>query len=95
MRPFAVLNAIIFGSAAAISFGLGGVLIIFLVLKGRYPEMLNELGALLQGGGMFALLTLCSGISLFATLKRRSWRHVAQGAMWVCVLILGFLYWPE
>jgi len=29
MRPFAVLNAIIFGSAAAITFGLGGVIVIF------------------------------------------------------------------
>ena len=39
MRPLAVLNAIVFGSAAAITFGLGGVLVIFLVLQGQYPQM--------------------------------------------------------
>jgi ABC-type molybdate transport system permease subunit len=95
MRPFAVLNAIVFGSSAAITFGLGGVIVIFLVLKGRYPEMLGEFGALLQGGAMFALLTAASGTSLFATLKHRAWRHAAQVAMWLCVLALVFLYWPR
>lgn len=95
MRPFAVLNAIIFGSAAAITFGLGGVIVIFLVLKGRYPEMLGEFGALLRGAGMFGLLTLASGASLAATLKRRAWRHAAQASMWLCVLALVFLYWPR
>lgn len=95
MRPFAVLNAIIFGSAAAITFGLGGVIVIFLVLKGRYPEMLGEFGTLLQGAGVFALLTLTSGTSLFATLKARSWRHAAQTLMWLCVLALVLLYWPR
>lgn len=95
MRPFAVLNAIIFGSAAAITFGLGGVIVIFLVLKGRYPEMLGEFGALLQGAGWFTLLTAASGTSLFATLKGRAWRHLAQAGMWLCVLALVILYWPQ
>ena len=95
MRPFAVLNAIIFGSAAAITFGLGGVIFIFLVLKGRYPEVLGEFGALLQGAGMFSLLTMAAGASLFATLKRAGWRHLAQAGMWICVLALAILYWPR
>jgi len=95
MRPFAVLNAIIFGSAAAITFGLLGVIVIFLVLQGRYPELLEEFGALLQGAGVFILLTAAAGTSLVATLKQRPWRHVAQAAMWLCVLAVGMLYWPE
>jgi cyanate permease len=95
MRPFAVLNAIIFGSAAAITFGLGGVIVIFLVLKDRHPELLGEFTTLLQGAGMFALLALASGTSLLATLKRRAWRHAAQGLMWLCVGALAFLYWPS
>ncbi|NLG76382.1 MAG: hypothetical protein GX535_09100 [Xanthomonadaceae bacterium] len=95
MRPFAVLNAIIFGSAAAITFGLGGVIFIFLVLRGRHPEVLGEFGALLQGAGMFSLLTMAAGASLFATLKRLTWRHVAQAGMWICVLALAILYWPR
>ncbi len=95
MRPFAVLNAIIFGSAAAITFGLGGVIIIFLVLKGRHPEVLGEFGPLLQGAGMFTLLALAAGTSLYATLKRLTWRHAAQAGMWLCVSALVILYWPR
>ncbi len=95
MRPFAVLNAIIFGSSAAITFGLGGVIVIFLVLKGRYPEVLGEFGALLQGAGMFSLLTMAAGASLFGTLKRTTWRHIAQAGMWLCVSALVILYWPR
>jgi hypothetical protein len=95
MRPFAVLNAIIFGSSAAITFGLGGVIVIFLVLKGRYPEVLGEFGALLQGAGMFSLLTAAAGASLFGTLKRTTWRHFAQAGMWLCISALVILYWPR
>lgn len=95
MRPFAVLNAIIFGSAAAITFGLLGVIVIFLVLKGRYPDVLGEFGTLLQGAGTFIVLTAAAGTSLFATLKSHPWRHAAQAAMWLCVLTVGVLYWPQ
>jgi hypothetical protein len=95
MRPFAVLNAIVFGSATAITFGLLGVLIIFLVLKGRYPEMISEFGALARSAGLFAALALASGASLFATLKGRSWRHFAQAGMWLCMVALAILYWPR
>ena len=48
MRPLTVLNAIILGSAAAITFGLTAVLIIYLILRGRYPELANEFGPLLR-----------------------------------------------
>lgn len=95
MRPFAVLNAILFGSAAAITFGLGGVIIIFLVLRGRYPEMLGEFAALLRSGALFALMAAASGTSLYATLKGLKWRHAAQAAMWLCLLALIALYWPR
>lgn len=44
MRPLAVLNAILFGSATAITFGLSGVLIIYLVLQGRHPQLAAEFG---------------------------------------------------
>lgn len=95
MRPFAVLNAILFGSAAAITFGLLGVIVIFLVLQGRYPEMLGEFGTLWRSGLVFALMAAVSGASLYATLKRLSWRHAAQGGMWLCLALLVYLYWPN
>jgi hypothetical protein len=95
MRPFAVLNAILFGSAAAITFGLGGVIVIFLALKGRHPEMLSEFAALLRGGAVFSLMAAASGVSLYATLKQLKWRHAAQAAMWICLIALIVLYWPR
>jgi hypothetical protein len=95
MRPFAVLNAIVFGSATAITFGLGGVIVIFLVLKGRHPEMIGEFGTLLRSAGLFAVLAGSSGASLFGTLKGSTWRHAAQAAMWLCLVALVILYWPR
>ncbi len=64
MRPLAVLNAIIFGSAAAITFGLLGVVVIFLVLKGSNPAMGSEFPALLRSSGVFLVLAAVSGASL-------------------------------
>jgi hypothetical protein len=95
MRPLAVLNAIIFGSATAITFGLGAVLVIFLVLKGRYPEMGEEFPALLRSSTLFAALAVVAGSSLFALLKERRWRWLAQAAMWLVVAGIVALYWPR
>lgn len=95
MRPLAVLNAIVFGSAAAITFGLGGVLIIFLVLKGSNPELGGEFPALLRSSAVFAALAAVSGASLFSLLKTLRWRWIAQAAMWSVVAGIAVLYWPR
>jgi hypothetical protein len=95
MRPLAVLNAIIFGSATAITFGLAGVVVIFLVLKGDNPEMSGEFPTLLRSSGVFAVLTAVSGASLLALLKTLKWRWLAQGAMWAVVAGITLLYWPR
>ena len=42
MRPLAVLNAIVFGSAAAITFGLSAVVVIFLILRGVIRSCASE-----------------------------------------------------
>lgn len=94
MRPLAVLNAIVFGSAAAITFGLTAVLIIYLVLKGKHPQLATEFGPLLRSSGQFAVLALSSGVSLYATLRGLRWRWIAQGAMWFTVAAIASLYWP-
>jgi len=95
MRPIAVLNAIVFGSAAAISFGLCGVVIIFLVLKGQYPEMRGEFPALVRSSAIFLVLAAVSGASLFAALKELRWRWLAQAAMWLVIAGIAALYWPR
>lgn len=94
MRPLAVLNAIVFGSATAISFGLCGVLVIFLILKGTHPELGNEFVPLARSAALFILLTAVSGSSLFATLQGLRWRLIAQGAMWFTLAATVAVYWP-
>ena len=95
MRPLAVLNAILFGSAAAITFGLGAVLIIYLVLQGRHPQLATEFGPLLRSSGMFAVLSIVSGLSLYGSLKGLNWRWTAQIAMWVMLGLTIAFYWPR
>lgn len=95
MRPLAVLNAIIFGSAAAITFGLSAVVIVYLVLQHRHPQLAAEFGLLLRSDAVFACLAAMSGISLFAMLKDLHWRWIAQTAMWFTVAATCAWYWPR
>ena len=95
MRPLAVLNAIVFGSAAAITFGLLGVVVIFLVLKGSNPAMNDEFPALLRSSVAFVVLATISGASLFGQLKALKWRWWAQAGMWTAIAGMALLYWPE
>ena len=95
MRPIHVLNAIVFGSAVAITFGLVGVLIIFLVLQGKQPQMSAELPVLARASGLFSTLALVAGASLYAMLKALPWRWAAQAAMWSMVAGIALVYWPR
>ncbi len=85
MRPLSVLTAIIFGSSTAISFGLVGVAVIFLILKGRYPQMSAEFPSLVRSSLVFIMLAGISGVSLLGLLKEQRWRWWAQGAMWAAL----------
>ena len=96
MRPLAVLNAIVFGSAAAITFGLGGVLVIFLVLQGQYPADARGIPCRWCAAARCSpLLAAVSGASLFGMLKGWRWRWLAQAAMWLVVAGIAALYWPR
>jgi hypothetical protein len=95
MRPLTVVNAIILGSAAAITFGLTAVLVIYLILRGRHPELASEFGPLVRSSLQFAVLTIVSAASFIAMLKTLRWRWIAQTAMWFTVLAIGLLYWPR
>jgi hypothetical protein len=95
MRPLTVVNAIILGSAAAITFGLTAVLVIYLILRGRHPELASEFGPLVRSSLQFAVLTIVSAASFVAMLKTLRWRWIAQTAMWFTVLAIGLLYLPR
>lgn len=95
MRPLAVLVAIIFGSSAAISFGLVATLIVLSILQGKYPHFSSELPALLRNSALFILLTGVSGASLYALLKSRPWRWATMSAMCLILIGLWLVFWPE
>lgn len=95
MRPLTVLNAIVLGSATAITFGLTAVLIIYLILGGRHPQLAQELGPLARSSAQFAVLAAISAASFVSLVKNLRWRWLAQAAMWLGVLVIGALYWPS
>jgi len=95
MRPLTVLIGIILGSAASITFGLGGVLIVFGVLGGEHPELLRELPQLLWNLIAFGVLTAASAGSFLGQIKVRPWRVWAHLATAACLGAVVLLYWPR
>jgi hypothetical protein len=95
MRPFTVLIGIVLGSAASISFGLGSVLIVFLILAGKHPDLSAELPQLLLSLLAFGLLTAVSAGSFVGQAKGRSWRGWAHAATLVTLAGVVLLYWPR
>jgi hypothetical protein len=95
MRPFTVLIGIVLGSAASITFGLGTVLIVFLVLGHEHPELPRELPRLALSLGAFAVLTAASAGSFLGQARGRSWRGWAHLATGICLCAVVLLYWPR
>jgi hypothetical protein len=95
MRPLTAVNAIVLGSAAAITFGLTGVLVIYIILKDRHPQLAQEFGPLLRSSGQFTVLTIVAAVSFRASIKNLWWQWIAQAAMWLTVVTIGLLYWPR
>ena len=95
MRPFTVLIGIILGSAASITFGLGGVLIVFWVLVGEHPSLSREMPRLIGSLLAFAILTAASAGSFLGQVRARPWRGWAHLATAVSLGGVVFLYWPR
>ena len=95
MRPFTVLIGIILGSAASITFGLGGVLIVFWVLIGDHPNLSREMPRLIGSLVAFAILTAASAGSFLGQARARPWRGWAHFATAVCLCGVVWLYWPR
>jgi len=95
MRPFTVLIGIILGSAASFTFGLGTVLIVFLVLGPQHPELPRELPRVAGSLAAFAILTAASAGSFLGEAKVRPWRVWAHLATGICLCGVILLYWPR
>ncbi len=95
MRPFTVLIGIILGTAASFTFGLATVLIVFLVLGSRHPELPRELPRVAASLAAFAILTAASAGSFIGDVKARPWRGWAHLATVICLCGVILLYWPR
>ena len=95
MRPFTVLIGIILGSAASFTFGLGTVLLVFLVLGPQHPELPRELPRVAGSLAAFAILTAASAGSFLGEARARPWRGWAHLATGICLCGVILLYWPR
>lgn len=94
MRPLTAVNLIILGSCFAITFSLGAVLIVVLVLGEEYPRLQAEFDALLKSLLVFLGMTAISAASFYALINSHRLRFWAQGAMWLGLFVTGWYYWP-
>jgi cytochrome bd-type quinol oxidase subunit 2 len=95
LRPLAVLIAIVFGSLAAMTFGLLSTLIVFFFLKDEHPEFAAELPQLFVASMVVLAMAAAAGASLYSTLRSLKWRGVAMVAMCLIILGGGLIIWPR
>jgi hypothetical protein len=96
MRPAVVVLGFVLGSAAAITFALGGTMIVFVALRSEYPRLDNELGRLLISVVLFALLTGAAASSFYGELKGRPWRRYALVLLCAMLAVVAAYYaWPR
>lgn len=96
MRPLAVLIGIIMGSAFALFAGLALTWITLLfVPKDEAGELFGEQNTLVLAIGVFAAVSVLSGVSFYGQLRERRWRLVAHAATTACLCAAVWLYWPK
>jgi hypothetical protein len=95
MRPSLVLLGFVLGSAAAITFGLLGVAIVFLWLQPEYPRLESELPSLWLSLAMFTVLTGAAALSFYGQLKLAVWRRPVVAALLLGIGAVGWYHWPR
>jgi Ca2+/Na+ antiporter len=96
MRPAVVVLGFVLGSAAAITFALGGTMIVFMALRSDYPRLDSELTRLLISVTLFALLTAAAAGSFYGELKVRPWRRSALALLLTMLAVVAAYYaWPR
>lgn len=95
MRPSVALLGFVMGSAAAITFALLGVAVVFGLLRTEHPELSAELPQLLLNLGIFSVLTAIAGASFYGQLRERRWRRPAVGVLLLALAALAWFHWPQ
>jgi hypothetical protein len=94
MRPFAVLLAIVAGSALALAVCLAMTGMVFLLLPEYSARLAGERAPLLTGLLWSWALTAVSAASFVGELRQRPWRALPQLALLGFVAVLAWRYWP-
>jgi len=95
MRPSVALLGFVLGSAAAISFALAGVAVVFTVLRSEYPRLDSELPALLGSLAVFGTLTAIAGASFYGQIRVAPWRRLSHVALLLGLAFAAWFYWPR
>ncbi len=95
MRPSVVLLGFVLGSAAAITFGLLGVAVVFTWLQPEYPRLDSELPSLWGSLALFAILTAASAASFYGLIRVTVWRRAAVAVLLLGLGAVGWYHWPR
>lgn len=94
MGPLGFLTGVVLGSAASIALVLAMVVVIFALTAGGQPALGREYPGLLASAGLFGMLAAVAAAAFIGVQRGRSWRWLAQGAMWLALFLVGWYYWP-
>ena len=95
MRPSVALLGFVLGSAAAISFALAGVAVVFMALRSEYPRLDEELPALLGSLAIFGALTALAGGAFYGQMRVAAWRWPVHAALLLGLAFAAWFYWPR
>lgn len=95
MGPLGFLTGVVLGSSASIALVLVMVVVIFTLSGDGQAAVGREYPGLLFTAGLFALLAALSAAAFLGLLRARSWRWLAQAAMWLALAGIAWYYWPE
>lgn len=94
MGPLGFLTRVILGSAVSVAGVLTMVLVILLAVS-EAPRSLRGEWALVRAVLLFWALAAVAAAAFAGLQNRRRWRWVAQGAMWLMLVAIGWSYWPQ
>ncbi len=94
MKPFTAVLGILLGSLVSITVSLGGVLLVFWILRAESPRYGAEMPELLRSTGIFFVLAALAAGGFVGMLRKARWRLACLGLLWAGLIGTGWYYWP-
>lgn len=95
MKPSLVVVGFVLGSAAAITFALLGVAVVFTWLQPAHPRLESEIPSLWGSLALFAVLTALAGASFYGLVRDKPWRRAAVGLLVLGIAAVAWYHWPS